>query len=119
MSARVEGYIQVEVSDYSDELEIHADIKDVVEIMDFNQITAGEMMDYLREDGYALDIDEIYQWLEMANVQTICAVSKKCIDLLRHEYTEAELGRVAYVKKANQLEAEQKVMTGGPHVRQV
>ena len=109
----------IDVYDYNDDLQIIADCEDIVEIMEGNNITAGEMIDYLREGEYALDIDEIYQWLEMANVQTICAVSKKCIDLLRHEYTEAELGRVAYVKKANQLEAEQKVMTGGPHVREV
>jgi len=115
MSARLEGLIQVDVSDYQDEIAIHADCEDIHNIMEDNNITAGEMMDYLRDGEYALDIDEIYQWLEQANVPTLCAVSKKCIDLLRHEYTEAEEGRVAYSK----IVAEHKVLTGGPHVRQV
>jgi len=131
MSVRVEGVIQVDISDYSDELELYADCEDICELMESNNITAGEMIDYLRDGEYRLDIDEIYQWLEMANVPALCAVSKKCIDLLRHEYTEAEEGRMAHLKRANQLEqwhsesqsnqanqleAEQKVLTGGPHV---
>lgn len=119
MSARVDGQISIDVYDYNDDLQIIADCEDIVEIMEGNNISIQEMIDYLREGEDAIDIDQVRQWLEMADVTTLCAVSKKCIDLLKHEYTEAELGRVAYVKKANQLEAEQKVMTGGPHVREV
>jgi Fe2+ transport system protein B len=129
MSARIEGQISIDVYDYNDDLQIIADCEDIVEIMEGNSITAGEMIDYLRDGAYSIDIDEVYQWLEVANVPTLCAVSKKCTDLLRHEYTEAEEGRQAYMKRANQLEqwhseseqklAEQKVTTGGPHVREI
>lgn len=126
MSAMFEGVINVDVSDYSDEITIHADCDDIVEIMEENNISAGEMIDYLREGEYPLDIDQVYQWLEASNVPTLCAVSKKCIDLLRYEYTQAEDGRVEYRDKLVaaeadmlKLEAERKVITGGPHVREI
>ena len=134
MSVRVEGVIQVDISDYNDELQLYADCEDIFELMEFNNITAGEMIDYLRDGEYRLDIDEIYNWLETVDIRDLSAVAKKCIDLMRSEYTDAEEGRLAYLKRANQLEqwhsesqsnqanqleAEQKVLTGGPHVRQV
>ena len=119
MSVRVEGVIQVDISDYNDELELYADCEDIFELMEFNNITAGEMIDYLRDGEYRLDIDEIYNWLETVDVRDLSIVAKKCIDLMRSEYTEAEEGRMAHLKRANQLEAEQNVLTGGPHVRQV
>ena len=119
MSVRVEGEITIDVSDYSDELNLYADCDDIFELMQSNQITAGEMIDYLRDGSYELDIDEIYNWLETRDIKDLSIVAKKCIDLMRSEYTEAEEGRMAHLKRANQLEAEQKVLTGGPHVRQV
>lgn len=119
MSAVIEGVISLDVRDYSDEISIHADCEDIAEIMEDNNITAGEMIDYLRDLEYPIDIDQVYEWLEQVNVITLSAVSKKCIDLMREEYTQAEDGRLAYQKMVNQLEGEQKVITGGPHVRQV
>ena len=119
MSVRIEGVIQVDVSDYNDDLELYADCEDIFELMEFNNITTEEMIDYLRDGDNGLDIDQVYQWLELANVTTLAAVSKKCIDLMRSEYTEAEEGRVQYCNRVASLEAEQKVLTGGPHVRQV
>jgi len=119
MSVRVEGVIQVDISDYSDELHLYADCEDIFELMESNHITAEEMIDYLREGESSLDIDQIYNWLETVDVRDLSIVAKKCIDLMRSEYTEAEEGRMAHLKRANQLEAEQKVLTGGPHVRQV
>ena len=126
MSARVDGRISIDVYDYNDDLQIIADCEDIVEIMEGNNISIQEMIDYMREGEDVIDIDQVYQWLEMANVTVLCAVSKKCIDLLRNEYTEAEDGRVEYRDKlvaANadmlKLEAEHKVLTGGPHVREV
>lgn len=119
MSARVEGLIQVDVSDYSDDITIYADCEDISDIMDGNNITAGEMIDYLRDGEYGLDIDQVCEWLEQSPINTLCYVSKKCIDLLRNEYNEAEDGRIAHKKRADQLEAEQKAVTGGPHVREV
>ena len=41
MPARLEGYITVDVSDYADEIEIHADADDIAEIMDANQHRHG------------------------------------------------------------------------------
>jgi len=119
MSVRVEGLIQVDVSDYHDEIAVYADCGDILELMEDNNITAGEMIDYLRDGEYRLDIDEIYNWLETVDIRDLSIVAKKCIDLMRSEYTEAEEGRVQYCNRVASLEAEQKVLTGGPHVRQV
>lgn len=126
MSPRIGGQITIDVYDYNDELEIHADCEDIVEIMDFNQITAGEMIDYLRENKYPIGIDDVFIWLEGCDATEIIAVAKKCISMIKSVYTEAENGRVEYRDKlvdANsrmlKMEAEQKVITGGPHVREV
>jgi hypothetical protein len=117
MSVRVEGEIRIDVSDYSDELELYADCDDIFELMESNNITAGEMIDFLRDGEYRLDIDQVYDWLETSNVPTISAVAKKCIDLMRAEYTEAEDGRVQYRDRfvaseadVMKLQAEQKVL---------
>ena len=110
MSVRVEGCIEIDISNYSDDLQLYADCEDIFELMESNQITAGEMIDYLRDGEHPLDIDEICQWLEQSPINTLVYVSKKCIDLLRHEYNESEDGRLAYKKRADQLGAEQKVI---------
>jgi len=107
MSVRIEGEITIDVSDYSDELQLYADCEDIFELMEYNNITAGEMIDYLRDGEYPLDIDQIYLWLEGSNVSILSAVAKKCVDLLKHEYIEAEEGRMAHLRRANQLESEQ------------
>ena len=110
MSVRVEGEITIDVSDYSDELRLYADCDDIFELMEYNNITADEMIDFLRDGEYPLDIHQVYDWIDQQDINTLCAVSKACIDKLRHEYTEAEEGRLAYQKKASQLESEQNVL---------
>lgn len=108
MSVRVEGLISIDVGDYSDEISIQADCDDIVDIMEYNNITAGEMIDYLRDGDYALNTEQVYDWLELSDTFVLCAVSKKCIDLLRAEYAEAEDGRRVYMNKVTELEQEQK-----------
>jgi len=110
MSVRVEGVIEVDVSDYSDDLQLYADCEDIFELMEFNNITAGEMIEFLWGEAYPLNIHQVYDWIDQQDINTLCAVSKACIDKLRHEYTEAEEGRLAYQKKANQLESKQNVL---------
>ena len=110
MSVRVEGEITIDVSDYSDELRLYADCDDIFELMEFNHITADEMIDFLKDGEYGLDEDQVCDWLEQSSINTICAISKKCIDLLRDQYNEAEDGRLAYQKKANQLESVQNAL---------
>ena len=112
MSVRVEGVIQIDVSDYSDELDLYADCDDIFELMQSNQITAGEMIEFLRDEEYPLDIHQVYDWLDQQDINTICAVSKTCIDKLRHEYEEAEQGRLVYQKKAKEIESEQNALRG-------
>ena len=99
MSVRVEGVIQIDVSDYNDELELYADCDDIFELMQSNQITAGEMIEFLKDGEYPLDIEQVFDWLELSDIQTLVSISKKCIDLLRDEYTEAENGRIEYRDK--------------------
>jgi len=107
MSVRVEGVIQVDISDYSDEIQLYADCEDIFELMESNNISADEMIDFLRDGESGLDEHQVCDWLEQSSINTICAISKKCIDLLRDQYNEAEDGRLAYLKRANQLESEQ------------
>ena len=98
MSARVEGtiYAEVDVRDYGDELEIVADMDDIVEIMEANNIEAGEMIEYLKEGAYRLDRQDVIDWLTNEPVSTLAAIAKVCIQLLETEYRESEEGRVEY-----------------------
>ena len=107
MSVRVEGVIQVDVSDYSDELQLYADCDDIFELMEFNNITAEEMIDFLRDGEDPLDIHQVYDWIDQQDINTLCAVSKTCIDKLRHEYEEAEEGRKVYMKRVVELRSDQ------------
>ena len=114
MPARVEGtiYAEVDVRDYGDELEIIADMDDIVEIMEANRIEAGEMIEYLREGSYRLDRQDVIDWLEQESVFTIATIAKVCIQLMETEYRQAEEGRVEYRDRFVASEAEaQKVIT--------
>lgn len=114
MPARVEGtiYVDVNVRDYGDDLEIVADMDDIVEIMEANHIEAGEMIEYLREGAYRLDRQDVIDWLEQESVFTIATIARVCIQRMEIEYREAEDGRVEYRDRFVACEAEaQKVTT--------
>ena len=111
MSVRIEGTIAVDVSDYSDELQLYADCDDIFELMEYNNITADEMIDFLKDGEHGLDEEQVCDWLEQSSINTICAISKKCIDLLRDQYNEAEEGRMAWRTRAKHLESGRNVIT--------
>jgi len=114
MPARVEGtiYAEVDVRDYGDELEIVADMDDIVEIMEANNIEAGEMIEYLRDGVYRLDRQDVIDWLEQESVFTLSSIAKVCIQLMETEYRQAEESRVAYRDRFVASEADaQKVIT--------
>lgn len=114
MPARVEGtiYAEVDVRDYGDELEIVADMDDIVEIMEANNIEAGEMIEYLRDGVYRLNRQDVIDWLEQEPVSTLSSIAKVCIQLLEAEYREAEEGRIEYRDRFVASEAESmKVIT--------
>ena len=115
MPARVEGiiYAEVDVRDYGSDLEIVADMEDIEEIMDANNIEAGEMIEYLRDGAYQLKEQEVLNWLEHESVFTLTVIVKKCLYLIETEYDEAEQGRVEYCNRLASLEADPRLSTAG------
>ena len=104
MPARIEGYITVDVADCSDDLESNCDADDISELMDQNCISIEEMMDLfdVKKAGDN-ELEDVYQFLELADVQIVSAVASKCIDLMHSEYIEAEEGRKVYMERVLKL----------------
>ena len=121
MPARLEGYITIDVSDWQDEIEIHADADDIAEIMDANNIDMDEMMEYfdVKPKGETLseDVDRYIQ--EVANHDNITRIINVCIKRIAADYSIVFNDLRAYRRDLDQAKAEAKVLTGGPHVSEV
>jgi hypothetical protein len=121
MPARVEGYITVDVSDYCDELEIHADPDDIAEIMDANNIDMDDMMEYFdvkpKGETSSEDVDRYIQ--EVADHEDIAGIINVCIKRIATDYSLVFNDMVAYRRDLDQARAEAKVLTGGPHVSEI
>jgi hypothetical protein len=121
MPARLEGYITIDVSDWQDEIEIHADADDIAQIMDDNNIDMDEMMEYfdVKPKGETLseDVDRYIQ--EVADHDNITRIINVCIKRIAADYSIVFNDLRAYRRDLDQAKAEAKVLTGGPHVSEV
>lgn len=64
MSVRVTGTIYVDVEDYQDEIEIHADMDDIYDLMMENGITSEDMIDFLKDGGSSPSQDDVLKYIE-------------------------------------------------------
>lgn len=64
MSVRVTGTLYVDVEDYQDEIEIHADMEDIYDLMMENGISSGDMIDYLKDDEASANQDDVLKYIE-------------------------------------------------------
>jgi hypothetical protein len=121
MPARLEGYITIDVSDWQDEIEIHADADDIAQIMDDNNIDMDEMMEYfdVKPKGETLseDVDRYIQ--EVADHDNITRIINVCIKRIAADYSIVFNDLRAYRRDLDQAKAEAKVLTGGPHVSEI
>jgi hypothetical protein len=110
MPAELKGFIytdvKVDMRYHSDEVQIVADKDDIAEIMEANNIEAGEMIQYLKEGPYELRRQDVIDWLEQESVVTISTIASVCIQLLESEYKLAEEGRVEYRNTLSSLRIE-------------
>ena len=108
MSMTVSGHIQVDVSDYSDDLDFVADCHDILEVMEQNQITSSEMIEFLKEEGtYALDYEQVTDWLEQQPLTIVATLMRHCVTLMFNEFRDAEDGRLYEKNRVAELEAQQ------------
>ena len=64
MSVRVTGTIYVNVEDYQDDIEIHADVDDIHDLMMENGISSTEMIDYLKDGESSASQDDVLKYIE-------------------------------------------------------
>ena len=121
MPARIEGYITIDASDYTDELEIHADAYDIAQIMDYNEVSIESLMqefDIKQQAEITLeDVDRYIQ--EEADHEDIAGIVSVCIKRLTSDYSITFNQMVESRRALDQARAEAKVLTGGPHVSEI
>ena len=119
MPARIDGYIQIDVSDYADEIEIHADADDIAEIMDANNIDMDEMMEYF-DIKPEIMLTDIKRYIEdVCDHQDLIKIVNCCMSRFTSDYNSTFNQMVENRREADQAKAEVKVMQGGPHVSEI
>ena len=119
MPARLEGYITVDVSDYADEIEIHADADDIAEIMDANHIDMNEMMEYfdIKPEICLIDVKRYIE--DVCDHQDLVKIVNCCMTRFTSDYKVTFSQMVENRREADQAKAENKVLTGGPNVSEI
>ena len=119
MPARLEGYLTVDVSDYQDEIEIHADADDIAEIMENNNVPIEEMIEYFDHiqdvnlatvENYITDVCDHDDLMKIVNC---------CLERFRADYRATFNQMCDNQSKYEQAVAENKVLTGGPNVSEI
>ena len=116
---RVEGYITIDVSDYYDEIEIHADADDIAEIMDANNIDMDEMMEHfdIKPEIMLVDIKRYIE--DVCDHQDLIKIVNCCLTRFTTDYDSTFSQMVENRREADQAKAENKVLTGGPNVSEI
>ena len=97
MAVNVTGTIYVDVEDYQDEIEIHADVEDIYELMMDNGITSADMIEYLKNGESSASEDDVMKYIEEdANHDELFAIQAAVFARLRHDFklTNAERTRI-------------------------
>ena len=119
MPARIEGYISIDVSEFADELEIHADADDIAEIMDANNIDMDDMMEYF-DIKPEIMLTDIKRYIEdVCDHQDLIKIVNCCMSRFTSDYKSTFNQMVENRREADQAKAEVKVMQGGPHVSEI
>ena len=119
MPARIEGYISIDVSEFADELEIHADADDIAEIMDANNINMDEMMEYfdIKPEIMLVDIKRYIE--DVCDHEDLVKIVNCCMTRFTSDYNATFTQMVENRREADQAKAENKVLTGGPSVSEI
>ena len=119
MPARIEGYITVDVSDYADELEISADVDDIAELMDQNNISTDELMDYL-DVSLEIGLIDIKRYIEdVCDHQDLIKIVNCCMSRFTSDYNATFNQMVDNRREADQAKAELKVVAPNREVSNV
>ena len=108
MPARVNGYISVDVSDYWDELEIHADADDIAEIMDANNVDMDDMMEHygIKPDILLVDVKRYIE--EVCDHSDLVKIVNCCLSRFTSDYNATFNQMVDNKRLADQAKAELK-----------
>jgi hypothetical protein len=119
MPARIDGYISIDVSDYADELEIHADADDIAEIMDANNIDMDDMMEYfdIRPEIMLTDIKRYID--DVCDHEDLIKIVNCCMSRFTSDYSATFSQMVENRRQADQAKAELKVVAPNREVSNV
>ena len=114
MPARIEGYITVDVSDYADEIEIHADADDIADIMDANNIDIDEMMEYL-DVQHATSLNDVERYItDVCDHDAVIKVVNVCMKRFLVDYQTTFSQMVENARDADQAKAKIELLTTTP-----
>lgn len=121
MPARVEGYITLEldVSDYGDDISIIADPDDVAEIMDSNNLDMDDMMDYFDIKKEVLLTDVTQYIREVCDHDDLIKVINVCLNRFKDDFSNTFVQMVENRREADQAKSEIKVLQGGSSVSEI
>lgn len=87
MSVRVTGTIYVDVEDYQDDIEIHADVDDIYDLMMENGISSEDMIDFLKDGESSASQDDVIKYIdEVADHDDLSQIHAALFCRMRDDY---------------------------------
>ena len=87
MSYRVEGFVTVDVSEYDTDVEVHTDVRGILELMEHNDISTDEVLNALSvSDG--LDMGDVLKFVsEDADHSQLYHIVMASFERIQQDYT--------------------------------
>ena len=87
MTYEVKGYLTIDAEDYCGEIEVHTDVRGILELMEHNDISSDEVMQYLdASDG--LDMDDVLKFIsEDADHSQLYQIVMASFERMKADYT--------------------------------
>ena len=87
MTYEVKGYVTFDIEDFAGDVEVHTDVRGILELMEHNDISSDEVMQYLdASDG--LDMDDVLKFIsEDADHSQLYQIAMASFERIQADYT--------------------------------
>jgi hypothetical protein len=87
MTYEVKGYVTFDIEDFAGDVEVHTDVRGILELMEHNDISNDEVMQYLdASDG--LDMDDVLKFIfEDADHSQLYQIVMSSFERMQQDYT--------------------------------
>ena len=88
MTYEVKGYVTFDIEDFAGDVEVHTDVRGILELMEHNDISNDEVMQYLdASDG--LDMDDVLKFIfEDADHSQLYQIVMSSFERMQQDYTD-------------------------------